>query len=82
MWTIGVSTERPDGLDPANELNNLEDLGYPDEGDDPDEGVEPEPDEPAGLWPGVGPPVAYQGATGEKLHSKWVTFHEGQPLSM
>ena len=33
VWTIGVSTERPDGLDPANELNNLEDLGYPDEGE-------------------------------------------------
>ena len=36
--------------------------------------------------PGCGPEsdrrVAYQGATGEKLHSKWVTFHEGQPLSM
>ncbi len=80
VWTIGVSTGRPDGLDPANELNNLEDLGYPDEGGDADEGVDPEPDEPAGLWPGVGPPLAYQGATGEKLHSKWVTFHEGPAL--
>ena len=31
------------------------------------------------LWPGVAPPVAYQGATGEVLHGKWVTFHEGPP---
>jgi hypothetical protein len=26
--------------------------------------------------------VAYQGATGEVLHSKWVTFHEGPALLM
>ena len=67
---------------PGQRAEQPRDLGYPDEGGDADEGVDPEPDEPAGLWPGVGPPVAYQGATGEKLHSKWVTFHEGQPLSM
>ena len=80
MWTIGVSTERPDGLDPANELNDLDGPRLSRRGRRPDEGVEPEPDEPDGLWPGVAPPVAYQGATGEKLHSKWVTFHEGPAL--
>ena len=39
-----------------------------------------EPDGQDELWPGVAPPVAYQGATGEVLHSKWVTFHEGPAL--
>ena len=80
MWTIGVSTSAPDALDPANDLNALEDLDYPDEDTD----LEPDPD-PEGqgeLWPGAGPPVAYQGATGEVLHSKWVTFHEGPALLM
>ena len=32
------------------------------------------------LWPGVAPPVAYPGATGEVLQGKWVTFREGQPV--
>jgi hypothetical protein len=75
--TIGIPTDAPDGpdgLDPANELNDRRDLGYPDE--DADSG----PDAAEELWPGVAPPVAYQGATGEVLHSKWVTFHEGPAL--
>jgi hypothetical protein len=85
VYTIGVSTLDPDGPDgpdgadgpePANDLNdgNLEDLGYPDEDADPEPGAQDE------LWPGVAPPVAYQGATGEVLHGKWVTFHEGPAL--
>jgi hypothetical protein len=77
MCTIGVSTLDPDGLDPGNDpnsLQHLEDLDYPDEDTDPD------PDDQDELWPGAGPPVAYQGATGEVLHSKWVTFHEGPAL--
>jgi hypothetical protein len=79
MCTIGVSTLDPDGLEPGNDLNSLEhleDLDYPDEDTDPD------PDGQDELWPAAGPPVAYQGATGEVLHSKWVTFHEGPALLM
>ena len=42
--------------------------------------ADPEPGDQDELWPGVAPPVAYQGATGEVLHGKWVTFHEGPAL--
>jgi hypothetical protein len=79
VCTIGISALDPDGLDPGNDLNSLEHLedhDYPDEDTDPD----PEPEGQDELWPGAGPPVAYQGATGEVLHSKWVTFHEGPAL--
>jgi hypothetical protein len=91
VYTIGVSTldpggrdgpdgthgsDGPDGLDLANELNDLSDVGYPDEDGDC------EPDDRDELWPGVAPPVAYSGATGEVLHGKWVTFSEGQPLPL
>jgi hypothetical protein len=87
VYTIGVSTldpldplehgpDGPDGPDPANDLDDLGDLGYPDEDADPG----PEPGGEDELWPGVAPPVAYQGATGEVLHGKWVTFHEGPAL--
>ena len=57
-----------------DDLGDLGDVGYPDEDTDP------EPDGQDELWPGVAPPVAYQGATGEALHGKWVTFHEGPAL--
>ena len=73
MCTIGVSTLDPDSPGTTHDLGDLEDLGYPDEDTDPELDGQDE------LWPGVGPPVAYQGATGEVLHSKWVTFHEGPP---
>jgi hypothetical protein len=83
---LGVSTLRADGANGAdgpapvddvgdlNDVGDLEDLGYP------DEDADPEPDGRDERWPGVVPPVAYQGATGEVLHSKWVTFHEGPAL--
>ena len=77
VCTIGLSTSAPGGLDPGNDLTSLEDL---EDVDDPDDGADPYPDDPHELWPGVAPPVAYQGATGEALHSKWVTFHEGPAL--
>ena len=43
----------------SDELERPHDLGYP------DEDADPEPDGQDELWPGVAPPVAYQGATGE-----------------
>jgi hypothetical protein len=88
VYTIGVSTldpggthgsDGPDGLDLANELtdlNGVDDLGYPDEDGDC------EPDDRDELWPGVAPPVAYSGATGEILHGKWITFSEGPALPL
>ena len=79
---IGLSTSAPDGLDPGNEPDGLDGPVDLDEPGHPDEGADPYPDDPHELWPGVAPPVAYQGATGEVLHSKWVTFHEGSALFM
>ena len=55
------------------ELGHLEDT-------DPDPDLESEPGGQDELWPGVAPPVPYQGATGEVLHGTWVTFHEGPAL--
>ena len=75
VWTpSGPRLPTPDSPGTTDDAGDLEDLGYP------DEDADPEPDDQDELWPGVGPPVAYQGATGEKLHSKWVTFHEGPAL--
>jgi hypothetical protein len=76
VYTIGVSTLGPDSPGTTNDFGGLGDLGYPDEDADPG----PEPGGQEELWPGVAPPVAYQGATGEVLHGKWVTFHEGPAL--
>jgi hypothetical protein len=83
VCTIGVSTSDPDGLDPGHDLNesgDLEGLDNLDDRGDPDEGADDYPQDEHELWPGAGPPVAYPGATGEVLHSKWVTFHEGPAL--
>ena len=86
MCTIGVPTSAADGLDPDNDLDDagdLEDLDNRkdlDDRGDSDEGADDYPDDEHEPWPGVGPPVPYQGATGEVLHSKWITFHEGPAL--
>jgi hypothetical protein len=85
VYTIGISTPDPvgpDGTGPGRGLNDvdLEDLRYPDEDTDPGPDLDSEPGGQDELWPGVAPPVPYQGATGEVLHGKWVTFHEGPAL--
>jgi hypothetical protein len=83
VCTTGVPTSAADGLDAGNDLNDLNNLDDQDDLDDrgdSGEGADDYPDDEHELWPGVGPPVPYQGATGEVLHSKWVTFHEGPAL--
>jgi hypothetical protein len=92
VCTIGVPSSAPDRPDPGKhpndvgdvkDLDNRKDLDEPDDLDDRgDSGASADdyPDDEHELWPGVGPPVPYQGATGEVLHSKWVTFHEGPAL--
>jgi hypothetical protein len=83
VCTIGVPTSVPDRPDPDNALKNVHDQHEQDDQEhwgDSGEGADDYPDDEHELWPGVGPPVPYQGATGEVLHSKWVTFHEGPAL--
>jgi hypothetical protein len=75
--------------DAAPRLDCERDVNEPRPGLDPepDDGerlpaLEPEPDDDAEPWPEPGPSVAYQGASGQVLQAKWVTFHEAHPLPM
>ena len=76
-WTIGVSTApgRPGPGQRPGRLGRSEDLGYP------DEDADPEPDGQDELWPGSHRRWPTRARPGRVLHGKWVTFHEGPPLS-
>ena len=80
VCTIGVSTPDPDGPDGPDGPAQATTWTTSGTSATPTRTPTPSRADQDELWPGVAPPVAYQGATGEVLHGKWVTFHEGPAL--
>ena len=79
VYTIGIHPD-PDRGGRDDDVGDLEDFPLPRRGHRPRTGSGSGPGGQDELWPGVAPPVPYPGATGEVLHGKWVTFHEGPAL--